>query len=43
MVGHDDGGWLISTVYTRSQSAVDAYQQRIQSPAKQRPKLTIVG
>lgn len=52
MVGHDDGGYLISTVYTklserraraRAQRAMDAYQQRIQGPAKQRPKLTIVG
>jgi integrase len=52
MVGHDDGGWLISTVYTklserrardRAQRAMDAYQQRIQGPAKQTPKLTIVG
>lgn len=51
MVGHDDGGWLISTVYTklserrardRAQRAMDACQQRIQDPAKQRPKLTIV-
>ena len=46
MVGHDDGGWLISTVYTklserrardRAQRAMDACQQRIQDPAKQRP------
>ncbi len=52
MVGHDDGGYLISTVYTklserrahdRAQRAMNAYQQRIQDPAKQRPKLTIVG
>ncbi len=52
MVGHDDGGYLISTVYTklserraraRAQRAMDAYQQRIQGPANQRPKLTIVG
>jgi hypothetical protein len=41
MVGHDDGGYLISTVYTklsekrahaRAQRAMDAYQQRIQDP-----------
>ncbi len=52
MIGHDDGGYLISTVYTklseqraraRAQRAMDAYQQRIQGPAKQRPKLTLVG
>jgi hypothetical protein len=45
VVGHDDGGYLISTVYTklsekrahaRAQRAMDAYQQRIQDPTKQR-------
>jgi hypothetical protein len=52
MVGHDDGGYLISTVYTklvqrralaRAQEAMAAYQPHSQSPAKRRPKLTLVG
>ena len=50
MVGHDDGGWLISTVYTklsekraqaRAQRAMNAYQQR---QATNEPRhLRIVG
>jgi integrase len=50
MVGHDDGGYLISTVYTklaqrraiaRAQRAMDAYQQR-QAATKTR-RLRVVG
>lgn len=50
MVGHDDGGYLIATVYTklaqrraiaRAQRAMDAYQQR-QAPRKSR-RLRVVG
>jgi hypothetical protein len=50
MVGHDDGGYLIATVYTklaerraiaRAQRAMDAYQQR-QAATKTR-RLRVVG
>jgi len=43
MVGHDDGGYLIATVYTklgerralaRAQRAMDAYQDRINAAAR---------
>lgn len=49
MVGHDDGGYLIATVYTklperraraRAQRAVDVYRQRLGSGA---PQLRVVG
>jgi hypothetical protein len=49
MVGHDDGGYLIATVYTklgqrraiaRAQRAMDAYQQR---QADNAPRLRVVG
>lgn len=49
MVGHDDGGYLIATVYTkpaqrralaRAQKAMDAYQQR---QAAKEPHLHVVG
>jgi hypothetical protein len=49
MVGHDDGGYLISTVYTkladqrartRAQTAMDDYQQR---QAAQTRHLSVVG
>jgi integrase len=52
MTGHSDGGCLICSTYTklaehrahdRARRAMNAYQQRLQSPPKQRPKLTIVG
>jgi len=45
MVGHNDGGWLISTVYTklsehrardRAQHAMNAYQRRTHGPGQQR-------
>lgn len=43
MVGHDDGGYLIATVYTkltqqraqtRALRAIDAYQRRLPTPPK---------
>jgi len=43
MVGHDDGGYLIATVYTkltqrrvqaRARRAIDAYQQRLPTPSR---------
>ena len=43
MVGHDDGGYLIATVYTklgerralaRAQRAMDAYQDRINAATR---------
>jgi hypothetical protein len=49
MVGHDDGGYLIATVYTklarrralaRAQRAMDAYQERLAAEA---PRLRVVG
>ncbi len=51
MVGHDDGGYLIATVYTklaqrraiaRAQRAMDAYQQR-RAATEAPPRLHIVG
>ena len=51
MTGHSDGGYLIYSTYTklaehrahaRARRAMDAYQQRLQTPPKRRPKLTIV-
>lgn len=50
MVGHDDGGYLIATVYTklaqrraiaRAQRAMDAYQQRLTTTRRQH--LRVVG
>lgn len=51
MVGHNDGGYLIATVYTklaerralaRAQRAMGAYQERI--AAEERPaRLRVVG
>lgn len=50
MVGHDDGGYLIATVYTklaqrraiaRAQRAMDAYQQR-HAPANKAQRLRVV-
>jgi len=52
MVGHDDGGYLIATVYTklgqrraiaRTQKAMDAYQQRCDAAAAEPPHLQIVS
>ena len=49
MVGHDDGGYLIATVYTklaqrralaRAQRAMDAYQKR---QAARTPRLQVVA
>jgi integrase len=51
MVGHDDGGYLIATVYTklaerraiaRAQRAMDAYQQRRDTANTEPPRLTVV-
>jgi hypothetical protein len=51
MVGHDDGGYLIATVYTklaqrraiaRAQRAMDAYRQRRDAADAERPSLKIV-
>jgi hypothetical protein len=50
MVGHDDGGWLISTVYTklaerrareRAKRAMQAYRQR--TAADTTPRLQVVN
>jgi hypothetical protein len=51
MVGHDDGGYLIATVYTklgqrraiaRTQRAMDAYQQRRDAADDEPPRLQVV-
>jgi integrase len=51
IVGHDDGGYLIATVYTklgqrraiaRAQRALDAYQQRRDAADAQPARLTVV-
>ncbi|HUB73471.1 MAG TPA: tyrosine-type recombinase/integrase [Solirubrobacteraceae bacterium] len=51
VVGHDDGGYLIATVYTklgqrraiaRAQRALDAYQQRRDAADSEPPRLTVV-
>jgi integrase len=51
MVGHNDGGYLIATVYTklaerralaRAQRAMDAYQERI-AAEERAPRLRVVG
>jgi len=51
MVGHDDGGYLIATVYTklgqrraiaRTQRAMDAYQQRRDAADAEPPRLQVV-
>jgi integrase len=51
MVGHDDGGYLIATVYTklakrraiaRAQRAMDAYQQRRDAANAEPPRLEVV-
>jgi integrase len=52
MVGHDDGGYLIATVYTklgqrraiaRAQLAMDEYRQRRDSASPEAPRLQLVG
>lgn len=52
MVGHDGGGFLIATVYTklrqrraiaRAQRAMDAFQQRRDAADSERPRVTIVN
>jgi hypothetical protein len=52
MTGHSDGGYLISNTYTklaqhraraRAHRAMGAYHQRLQTPSKCRPKLTLVA
>jgi hypothetical protein len=52
MVGHDDGGYLIATVYTklgqrraiaRAQRAMDAYQQRRDAADAQPRHLEVVS
>lgn len=49
MVGHDDGGYLIATVYTkltqrrvqaRARRAIDAYQQRLPTHQEHRRSRT---
>lgn len=51
MVGHDDGGYLIATVYTklgqrralaRVQQAMAAYQERQDAATAEAPRLTVV-
>jgi integrase len=51
MVGHDDGGYLIATVYTklgqrraiaRAQRAMDAFQQRQDAADAEPPRLSVV-
>lgn len=51
VVGHDDGGYLIATVYTklgqrralaRAQRALEAYQQRRDAADTEPPRLTVV-
>jgi hypothetical protein len=51
VVGHDDGGYLIATVYTklgqrralaRAQRALDAYQERHDADNIEPPRLTVV-
>ena len=51
MVGHDDGGYLIATVYTklgqrralaRAQQAMAAYQERQAATTAEAPRLTVV-
>lgn len=51
MVGHDDGGFLVATVYTklvqrraigRAQRAMDAYQQRRDASNAEPPRLKVV-
>jgi len=51
MVGHDDGGYLIATAYTklaqrraiaRAQRAMDAYQQRRDAANTEPPRLKVV-
>ncbi len=51
VVGHDDGGYLIATVYTklgqrraiaRAQRAMDAYQQRHDAADADPPRLQVV-
>jgi integrase len=52
MVGHDDGGYLIATVYTklgqrralaRAQQAMTAYQERQDAATAEAPHLHVVG
>jgi integrase len=52
MVGHDDGGYLIATVYTklaqrralaRTQRAMDAYQERQAAATAETPRLHVVA
>ncbi len=52
MVGHDDGGYLIATVYTklgqrrapaRAQQAMAAYQERQAATTAEAPRLHIVA
>ncbi|MBA3807029.1 MAG: tyrosine-type recombinase/integrase [Solirubrobacterales bacterium] len=52
IIGHDDGGYLISTVYTklgqrralsRAQRAMEAYQQRHDAADAEPPHLQVVG
>lgn len=52
MVGHDDGGYLIATVYTklgqrraiaRARRAMDAYQQRRDAADAEPPRLKVVS
>jgi integrase len=52
MTGHSDGGYLICNTYTklakhrahaRAHRAMGAYHQRLQTPSKCRPKLTLVA
>ena len=52
MVGHDDGGYLIATVYTklgqrraiaRAQRAMAAFQQRREIADLEPPRLTVVS
>ena len=51
MVGHDDGGFLIATVYSklakrraiaRAQRAMDAYKQRRDAANAEPPRLEVV-
>lgn len=51
VVGHDDGGYVIATVYTklgqrrplaRAQRAMDAHQQRSDAADAEPPRLTVV-
>jgi hypothetical protein len=52
MVGHDDGGYLIATAYTklgqrralgRAQQAMAAYQERQDAATAETPRLHVVA